>query len=206
VRKDANPALDPDSQRWLDELREGHERREHTIAKLHGILLRGAVHELNRRRGQLARIAGPEFDDLAHQAADDALLSILAKLDEFKGLSRFTTWAYKFVILAISNKVSRHAWQRQRPSSEHPDWEQLPDRLAPRPGDELERRQQLEALSTAIEQLSHRQRTVFVAVLSMTLRSTLWRCSSASIATRSTRTCLTHGEACAPLSRRPATR
>jgi RNA polymerase sigma-70 factor (ECF subfamily) len=157
-------ASDLDSQRWIEQLREGHERRERTIAQLHDLLFRVAVHELGRRRAQLGSIAGPEFDDLAHQAADDALLNILAKLGEFKGLSRFTTWAYKFVMFEISSKVARHAWQRHPPSREALTWEQLPDALAPRPGDQLERRQQLEALSAAIGELSDRQRTVFVAV------------------------------------------
>jgi RNA polymerase sigma-70 factor (ECF subfamily) len=158
------PAADLETKRWVEQLREGHPRREQTIAKLHDVLVRVAVHELARRRGQLGSIAGPEFDDLAHQAADDALVSILAKLGEFQGLSRFTTWAYKFVIFEISSKVARHAWQRHPPSGEDLTWEQLPDSLAPRPGDQLERRQQLEALSTAIGELSDRQRAVFVAV------------------------------------------
>jgi RNA polymerase sigma-70 factor, ECF subfamily len=93
------------------------------VARLHELLLRVAKHELSRRRTQLGSITGPEFDDLAQQAADDALISILAKLDQFAGLSRFTTWGYKFVMLEISNKVARHAWRRQRPSSEELAWD-----------------------------------------------------------------------------------
>lgn len=158
------PKLDLESQRWVDQLRDGHARREQTIEKLHDVLLRAAVHELGRRRDRLGSIAGPEFDDLAHQAADDALVSILAKLDAFRGLSRFTTWAYKFVMFEVSSKVARHAWQRQRPSSQDLTWERLPDTLAPCPGDQLERRQQLATLSAAIGALSDRQRTVFVAI------------------------------------------
>jgi RNA polymerase sigma-70 factor, ECF subfamily len=164
VSTEETSKLDLESQRWVDQLSDGHARREQTIGKLHEVLVRVAVHELGRRRSQLGSIAGPEFDDLAHQAADDALVSILAKLDEFQGLSRFTTWAYKFVMFEISSKVARHAWQRQRPSSQDLTWEQLPDTLAPGPGDQLDRRQQLATLSTAIGELSDRQRTVFVAI------------------------------------------
>jgi RNA polymerase sigma-70 factor, ECF subfamily len=126
--------------------------------------VRIAVHELARRRGQLGQVTGPEFDDLAHQAADDALVNILAKLDEFRGLSRFTTWAYKFAIFEVSGKVARHAWQRHPPGREEETWEHLPDSLAARPGDRLEQREQLDALSTAIAALSERQRMVFVAI------------------------------------------
>jgi RNA polymerase sigma-70 factor (ECF subfamily) len=134
------------------------------VRELHEILLRVAFHELRRRRGQLRSLAGPEFEDLAQQAADDALVKILAKLDDFRGLSRFTTWAYKFVIFEVSSKVARHAWRRYPPSVEDLIWERLPDALAPRPGDRLEQREQLDALSAAIGALTERQREVFVAI------------------------------------------
>jgi RNA polymerase sigma-70 factor, ECF subfamily len=128
------------------------------------VLLRVAHHELSRRRGQLQWISGPEFDDLAHQAADDALVNVLARLDEFRGLSRFTTWAYKFVVFEISSKVARHAWRRQPPSAEELSFDRLPDSLGPRPGEQLEQRERLEALSAAIDELTERQREVFVAI------------------------------------------
>jgi RNA polymerase sigma-70 factor (ECF subfamily) len=155
---------DPESKRWVEQLRIGHPRREQALAKLHDVLLRVAYHELSRRRGQLGQVSGREFDDLAHQAADDALMNILARLDDFRGLSRFTTWAYKFAMFEVSGKVARHAWQRQPPSAKELTFERLPDSVAPRPGDQLEQREQLEALSVAIGDLTERQREVFVAI------------------------------------------
>jgi RNA polymerase sigma-70 factor, ECF subfamily len=134
-----------ESEQWVEQLRPGHPRRGQTVAKLHEVLLRVAFHELSRRRGQLRSITGPELDNLAHQAADDALMKVLAKLDEFRGLSRFTTWAYKFVMFEVSGKVARHTWRRQPPRRE-------------------DRREQLEALSAAIARLPERQREVFVAI------------------------------------------
>jgi RNA polymerase sigma-70 factor (ECF subfamily) len=156
--------LDPDSRRWVRRLGAHHHRRDETVAELHELLVRVAVHELARRRSQLGSVAGPEFDDLAHQAAADALISIMAKVNEFRGLSRFTTWAYKFVIFEVSGKVARHAWQRHPPSAEELTWERLPDALAPRPGDRVERREQLDALASGIAALTERQRQVFVAI------------------------------------------
>ena len=153
-----------ESEQWVEQLRPGHSRRDQTVARLHETLLRVAFHELSRRRGQLRSMTGPEFDDLAHQVADDALMNILTKLEEFRGLSRFTTWAYKFVMFEVSSKVARHAWRRQPPSSEELAFERLPDSQAPRPGERLEQQQQLEALSTAINELTERQREVFVAI------------------------------------------
>jgi RNA polymerase sigma-70 factor, ECF subfamily len=155
---------DRESEQWLKQLRPKHPRHEQAVAKLHEVLLRVAYHELSRRRGQLASISGREFDDLAHQAADDALMNILARLDDFRGLSRFTTWAYKFVMFEVSGKVARHAWRRQPPNLNEFTLERLPDALAPRPGDRLEQREQLESLSAAIGELTDRQREVFVAI------------------------------------------
>src|ERR1700759_1172720 len=157
-------ARDRESERWIAQLRAGHPRRERTVQRLHELLRRAAFHELSRRRGLLGSIGGPELDDLAQQAADDALLAILAKLDDFQGLSRFTTWAYKFVVFEVSGKVARHAWQRQPPSATELTFEQWPDALAPRPADRLEQREQLEALAGAIDALTERQREVFVAI------------------------------------------
>jgi RNA polymerase sigma-70 factor, ECF subfamily len=155
---------DRESEQWVEQLRPGHPRHDQTVAALRELLLRVAVHELSRRRGQLESIRGPEFDDLAQQAANDALMNILARLDGFQGLSRFTTWVYKFVMFEVSAKVARHAWRRQPPSRHEAVFEHVPDSTAPRPGDRLERQEQLKALSVAIGELTERQREVFVAI------------------------------------------
>lgn len=155
---------DAESEQFVQQLRSQHPRHEQAVARLHGVLLRVAFHELGRRRGLVGSIAGPEFDDLAQQAADDALVSVLRRLDDFQGLSRFTTWAYKFVMFEVSSKVASHAWRRQPPSSDEPTWDELPDWLAPRPGDNVEQREQLEVLTGAVRELTDRQREVFVAI------------------------------------------
>ena len=156
--------LDANSRRWVEQLRVGHPCREQTVARLHDMLRRIALRELSRRRHQLLWITGPEFDDLAHQAADDALVNVLDRLDEFRGLSRFTTWVYKFAVFEVSAKVARHAWRRQPPRAGGLHWDQLPDPLARGPADWLEQRGQLDALSEAIAELTDRQREVFVSV------------------------------------------
>jgi RNA polymerase sigma-70 factor (ECF subfamily) len=51
------------------------------------------------------QLRGGDFDDLAHQAADDALVAVLGKLDDFRGESRFTTWAHKFALLEAAVKI-----------------------------------------------------------------------------------------------------
>src|ERR1700754_3858998 len=143
-------AVDTASRRWVEQLHPDHPRHEHAAARLHDVLRRAAVHELHRRRGLLAGVSGPEFDDVAQQCADDALMKILAHIDDFQGLSRFTSWAYKFVIFEVSNKVARHAWQHHAPSARELTWEHVADGMAPRPGDHAERREQLAELTNAI--------------------------------------------------------
>ena len=158
------PLLDGASRQWVDQLRVGHPRHEQTVERLHDALRRVALFELSRRRHQLRSVTGPEFEDLAQQAAGDALVTVLGKLDDFRGLSRFTTWAYKFVVFEVGAKVARHAWRRQPPATEEVPWDELPDPLARRPEDCLEQRAQLHALSRAIGELTDRQREVFVAI------------------------------------------
>jgi RNA polymerase sigma-70 factor, ECF subfamily len=150
--------------RWPEQLQPGHPRRDRVVAELRAVLLRVAIRELARRRRQLWSVTGPELDDLAHQAVDDALVNILARLDAFRGLSRFTTWASKFVLFEVSCKVARHAWHRQPPSREEFAFERLPDTLAQHPSQRLAQWEQLSALSAAIAELTDRQREVFVAV------------------------------------------
>src|SRR5262249_410713 len=64
-----------------------------------------------QRRAPRLQLSGPELDDLAYQAAADALLAITGKLGQFRAGSRFTTWAYKFVIFEVSAKIGRHFWR-----------------------------------------------------------------------------------------------
>jgi RNA polymerase sigma-70 factor (ECF subfamily) len=121
--------------------------------------------EVRRRSGEL-RIGGAEADDLAHQSAADALVRIDAKLDGFRGESRFTTWAYAFVVLEVSSAVGRHVWRRPRAVLDDDGWDAVPDRLGPSPAGEAERRELVAALRRAVvEALTPHQRRVFTAVV-----------------------------------------
>ena len=92
------------------------------------MLLRAARGEAYRQRGQL-RISGPELDDLAHQAAADAVVAIIGKIGQFRGESRLTTRAYKFAMFSVSSKMGRHLWRHPPSPLDTGDWERLPDRL-----------------------------------------------------------------------------
>jgi len=139
--------------------------REAALARLHEILVRIARAEVGRR-GPRLQIAGPELDDLAYQAAADALIAITAKLGQFRGESRFTTWAYKFVIFEVSAKIGRHFWRHPDVRLDAGDWNRLPARFGSDPAQEAEWRDLLAALRRAVdEELTARQRMIFVAIV-----------------------------------------
>ncbi len=157
-------ALDAESRAWVRGLRAGGSEREAAVARLHGLLLRVARHEIHRRSGSL-QLRGPDLDDLANQAADDALMAVAAKVDGFRGESRFTTWAYKFVMFEVSTKLARHFWRTTTVPMDQQDWDRLPDLLGVQPHERAEWRELLVALRRAVdEDLTDRQRRVFVAV------------------------------------------
>jgi RNA polymerase sigma-70 factor, ECF subfamily len=103
--------LDPESQRWLRDLRSDDEAHDAAVTRLRALLLRAARFEVGRRRATLPHLRGNDLDDLVLQAAEDALVSVLARLDDFRGAGRFTTWAYKFALLEAAVKLRRRAWQ-----------------------------------------------------------------------------------------------
>jgi RNA polymerase sigma-70 factor, ECF subfamily len=158
-------APDQESAQWVRALSACGAEQDGAVARLHEALLRVARAELARRGGQL-RISGPELDDLAHQAAADAIIAIIAKVGQFRGDSRFTTWAYRFVLLEVSAKVGRHFWRQPPVPMDAGDWDQLPDRLGLDPAREAEWRDLALALRRAVEQeLTEHQRRIFTALV-----------------------------------------
>jgi RNA polymerase sigma-70 factor (ECF subfamily) len=157
--------LDPESAWWLRVLAETGPGREAALARLHELLVRVAQAEA-RRRGPRVRITGPELDDLAYQAAADAVMAITGRLGQFRGESRFTTWACKFAIFEVSTKIGRHFWRHPGVPLDAEDWERLPDQFGLEPERESEWRDLLAALRRAVDdELTLRQRQVFVAIV-----------------------------------------
>jgi len=138
----------------IEALRAGH---QHAQAELHALLLRAARFELHRRRG----LPYDEAEDLAAQAANDAMVAVLRKLDTFRGQSRFTTWAYKFALLEAGVKARRRAWHGR----EVPLEDMTAADGAPSPHQRAEEAELLRAVRDAMRtELTDHQRTVFIAL------------------------------------------
>ena len=153
-----------ESEAWLSALRGQGAERERAVGKLHELLVRASRFELGRRQAALSHVRGEELDDIAMQAADDALMAVLAKLDDFRGASRFTTWAYKFALLEAGVKLRRRAWQGREVVLEPDSFTNFADPSISAQ-EELEQTELLSTLRDAIKSsLTSHQRQVFVAL------------------------------------------
>jgi RNA polymerase sigma-70 factor, ECF subfamily len=157
--------LDSESQKWVERLRPRSRDRDAAIAELRDILLRAARFEVRRRCATMSQIRGGDQEDLAQQSAGDAMVAILSKLDQFRGESQFTTWAYKFALYEAAAKIRKRAWQGRELPLEAEEWPQVPD-PGPAPQSEVEMNDLLAAIREEIERsLTPRQRKVLVALV-----------------------------------------
>ena len=158
------PAADIESREWLRALRSDADGHAEAVARLHQLLLRAARFEIARRRPTLPHLRGNELEDIAAEAADDALVSVLRRLDDFRGASRFTTWAYKFALLEAAVKLRRREWQGREVPLEPDTWEIFPSG-ALGPAAATEQSELLAAVQAAIaDALTPHQRSVLMAL------------------------------------------
>ena len=156
--------LDDESREWLRSLHGAGGVREEAVARLHALLLRAARFEVARRRPTLPHLRGNELDEIALEAADDALMSVLARLDDFRGASRFTTWVYKFALLEAAVKLRRRAWQGREIPLEPETWGLFASTTLA-PDQQAEQNELLATLQRAIEEvLTPHQRRMLVAL------------------------------------------
>jgi len=150
---------------WIERLGATGAEREAALAELHALLLRAARFEVGRRLAASPQLRGGDHDDLAQQSADDALVAILRKLGDFRGESRFTTWAYKFALYEAATKVRKRAWQEREIPLTDEAWPLISDDRQRTAQQSVETTERLTALHEAIEdELSPHQHEVLVAL------------------------------------------
>ncbi|MET3921403.1 sigma-70 family RNA polymerase sigma factor [Arthrobacter sp. UYEF20] len=148
---------------WVELLSSPGPGRDEALASLHGLLLKAARHQVSQMLSRLPAIGQARWDDVVNQAADEAMLAVLAKLPSFQGRSQFTTWAYKFGILHAAVEVRRNLWRNREVPLEN-----MPEPAAVGSSPELlaEAADFSSAVSSAIDQvLTAHQRRVVLALL-----------------------------------------
>jgi RNA polymerase sigma-70 factor (ECF subfamily) len=151
VPVDAACAPDVESRSWLRALSATGTERADALERLHALLLRAARFEVARRR----EAAG---EDLARQAADDALAAVAASLHSYRGDSRFTSWASKFALVETAVQLRRRQWQGRDLPPEADGWTRLLD------GDAGDPRWIEGIHDAAVELLAPYERAVLVAI------------------------------------------
>jgi RNA polymerase sigma-70 factor (ECF subfamily) len=152
------PMHDTESADWIAALSAGD---TDTTLRLYELLLRAARFEVGRRRGALDSVV--DVEQLAADAAHDALMKVLAKLHTFRGESRFTTWAYKFALLEAATKVRRRTWRDREVALDPDAWTRLPG-LEAGPDATAETAELLAAVRRGIDEaLTPHQRVVLVS-------------------------------------------
>lgn len=156
--------LDVQSRSWWERLHATEPVRGRAIAELHERLRREAAFHIRIRVRNVAAFPRSDIDDLATQAADDALMALLRKLDDFRGDSEFWTWARRFAALEAPVSIRRRLG-RDRVGISHD-----PERALDMPDsghaahDRVELRELLAHVIDAIaDQLTPLQRTVMIA-------------------------------------------
>ena len=155
-------AVDVESLSWVKSLSGTGPRREDAIRRLHGLLVRAARSEVARRAG--ADAGARDLDDLAVQAANDALVAVLAKLHTYRGDSRFTTWAYKFALLEAAVGLRKRSWHGRELPLEADGWARLSDERTKSPAAHAETSELIDAVCDGIGTLTPHQRSVLIAL------------------------------------------
>jgi RNA polymerase sigma-70 factor (ECF subfamily) len=154
---------------WLADLGNDETQTE-ALADLREYLLRAVFLYLDQRRKDLAHLDRRELGHLSEDFAQEALLQILAKLDTFRGESKFTTWAYRFVINVAAGELRLHRWRTLSietlvDEQEIPLFTFLGDQEAPDPETAAARSQILDLIRQIIdEELTERQRFALINV------------------------------------------
>jgi RNA polymerase sigma-70 factor, ECF subfamily len=132
------------------------------VGRLHDLMVRAAWHQVSRMP-EAASMGLARREEIVLSAADEATVSVLARLSAFEGRSRFTTWAYKFAILHAGVEVRRSAWSRREV-----ELHDVVDRTSPGDSPEAyaETRDLAGAVQRAIDEvLTPHQRRVALALL-----------------------------------------
>lgn len=99
------------NEQWLNDLRSSSPEQAEALEELRTLLLRGSLYTFSRSLGPGSAWNGEEVLRLAEDCAQEALIAILSHLSDFRGDSKFTTWAYKFAVNYALSTARRERWK-----------------------------------------------------------------------------------------------
>lgn len=99
------------NEQWLHDLNANGEKQEAAITDLRDLLLRATLYFFNRNLGDFGEMTRDKILQCAEDCAQDALIAVLNHLSDFRGDSKFTTWAYKFAINTALMTARRESWK-----------------------------------------------------------------------------------------------
>ncbi len=158
------------NEEWIVGLRT-RESRAQALTDLREYLLRAVYVYMDRHREDLSDLSRSELERMADDFAQEALIQIMDQLDTFRGESKFTTWAYRFVINAAAGELRLHRWRTLSLETVVGEDEEvsllglLTDWKAPDPEQRATRREILALIQHIIdEELTPRQRAALVSI------------------------------------------
>lgn len=96
---------------WLDALQNEGDTQTEALADLREYLVRAAFVYLRDGRTELNHLATDDLYEMAEDYAQNALLKLRRNLEKFRGDSKFTTWAYRFVINEAAADLRRRRYR-----------------------------------------------------------------------------------------------
>ena len=163
---------DRSNEQWLAELRHEEEAAQtEALQELRQRLQRGIYFYLSQDRSDLRGLAAIELQQMAQDLAQDATLRVMDNLDNFRGESRFTTWANKIAIRLAISDLRRARYKDFSLDELTADGDLLPtsnriaELAAPTPERVAERDDVMEKIERAFQEaLTERQYQALVAV------------------------------------------
>jgi RNA polymerase sigma-70 factor (ECF subfamily) len=163
---------DRSNEEWIAALRhKGDPAQNDALADLLQRLRRSIYFYLSQDRSDLRGLATQELAQMAEDLAQDATLRVIDNLGNFRGESRFTTWATKIAIRLAISDLRRSRYKDFSLDELTADGDLLPistritASASPTPEKEAERDDVLEKIDAALrEALTERQYQALVAV------------------------------------------
>jgi RNA polymerase sigma-70 factor (ECF subfamily) len=150
---------------WWERLHAPEPTRGRAIAELHERLRREAAFQIRLRVANLTAFPRSDIDDLATQAAGDALIALLGKLEDFRGDSQFWTWARRFAALEAPVSIRRRLGHDRVGISRDPDQAGRVVDRAHSAQDHAELHELLQGVGQVMrDELSARQRTILTEI------------------------------------------